>query len=242
MAPRRVPAAAPAARLPGAPVAASAAATEPMAGAKGGAPGSGFYSPEPDGPSADERTLQPGAAAAFREQVQRESIVVSERGGTADVEVAGRVAMEHNDTDESLAETIARIRATRKPLGAYSQKLALAQRQGYHRHWFNDVAGRIDEAKASGYAHVVDADGKPICRAVGSGRDKGVLYAYAMEIPKVFFEEDQAAKHKMASDQLDALKGSPFRAPAGSAQKSDAGKFYDPVETGSGPLTIEKSN
>lgn len=214
-----------------------------MEGARGGAQGSGFYSPDTDAAAnRDGATTSglggEGAAQGFRRDVHRDAVTL-ERGGTADVDVVGRVAME-GDTGETLAEAIQRIRTTRKPLAAYSLKLALPERQGYHRHWFNDVAGRIEEAKASGYAHVLDKDRKPICRAVGTGRDKGVQYAYAMEIPCVFYDEDMAQKHKVASDQLDALKKSPFQAPAGSAQKSDAGKFYDPVETSAGPLSIEK--
>lgn len=242
MAPRRVPAAAPEPRLPGAPTPPSAAATAPMAGATGGAGGSGFYSPDTDATTGlgDVPAATGGdAGAAFRREAHHDGVAL-ERGGTADVEVVGRLAAEASDGGETLAQAIERIRSTRKPLGAYSLKLALPQRAGYHRHWFNDVAGRIGEAQASGYAHIPDKDGKPICRAVGTGRDRGVQYAFAMEIPYVFYAEDMAAKHQVASDQLDALKKSPFRAPSGGAEKSDAGKFYDPVESAAGPLSIQK--
>lgn len=136
----------------------------------------------------------------------------------------------------SLASDIARIRKIRKPFGAFTQKLALPERAGYHRHWFNDVAGRIDEAKASGWEHVKDQEGKPIKRVVGSGRDKGALYAFAMELPSVFWEEDQKAKHDEAQSKIDEIKKSPFRAAAGQAKKSDGGKFYSPQEDA--PLQI----
>ena len=41
----------------------------------------------------------------------------------------------------------------------------------------------------------------------------------------------------VAQDKMEALKTSPFRAAPGSAQKSDAGKFYSPKEE---PLTVQK--
>jgi hypothetical protein len=139
-------------------------------------------------------------------------------------------------SEDTLAADIARIRKIRKPFGAFTQKLALPERHGYHRHWFNDVAGRIDEAKASGWEHVKDQEGKPIKRVVGSGRDKGALYAFAMELPLVFWEEDQKAKHDEAQSKIDEIKKSPFRAAAGQAKKSDGGKFYSPQEDA--PLQI----
>ncbi len=103
------------------------------------------------------------------------------------------------------------------------------------------MAGRVDDAKANGWKHVTGKDGKPIARVVGTGRDKGALWAYAMEIPRVFWEEDQNAKHQAAAARVDALKAAPFRAPQGAAQKSDKGKFYDPFERDAGPLQVVKS-
>jgi hypothetical protein len=144
---------------------------------------------------------------------------------------------------ESLDEAIARIRAIRKPFGgAMSQKLALPERIGYHRHWFNDVAGRIDEAKASGWSHLKNPrDGAPLKRAVGTGRDNNVLYAYAMELPEVFWQEEMNARHEVAKQKIDGIKAKPFRAQAGQAQAADQGKFYNPVEeSGAGPLQVVK--
>lgn len=223
--------AAPESRAAGHPVPASAAATAPMAGAHGS-----FYDPEPaaaPGPS-------PLSAAAFTDTVRARNVAL-ERGGSADVEVAEHLAAEVSDTPEQLEATIARIRQFRKPLGAMSQKLALATRPGYHRHWFNDVAGRIEEAEANGWAFVRGKDNKPLSRCVGTGRDKGAQYAFAMELPLVFWQEDQDARHRAASEKIEALKATPFRSPTGTSERSDKGKFYDPhEESGAGPLQVVK--
>jgi hypothetical protein len=145
---------------------------------------------------------------------------------------------------ETLDQVIARIRTVRQAFGGpMSQKLALPTRSGYHRHWFNDVGGRIDEAKASGWSHVNNPrDGKPLRRAVGTGRDNGVLYAFAMEIPEVFWQEEMDAKHAQAKAKIDDIKTKPFQAKPGTAQVSDKGKFYDPTESrgGAGPITVTK--
>ena len=141
---------------------------------------------------------------------------------------------------ETLEQAIARIRQVRTPFGAMSQKLAIPERPGYHRHWFNDVAGRIDEATASGWAHVKDPKtGQPMKRTVGSGRDGGALIAFAMELPEVFWQEEMDARNKLAMAKLDSIKKNPFASKPGQAQESDKGKFYDPTEgTGKGPLQI----
>lgn len=163
-----------------------------------------------------------------------------ESGLTADHALAPNAEPAENET---IDQAIARIRAIRKPFdGAMSQKLALPKRNGYHRHWFNDVAGRIDEAVASGWAHVINPrDGKPLKRVVGSGRDGKALEAYAMELPEVFWQEEMDARHKVASDRIEGIKKNPFQAKPGQAQASDKGKFYDPTEgSGAGPLQVVK--
>lgn len=220
----------------------SAAATTPMEGATGS-----FYSPagdldpEPDAPESDEPQMVAGFETRTFTDVVRSGSSPLERGGSVDREIAEGMAEEAFADPESLAEEIARIRAFRKPLGAMSQKLALPKRTGYHRHWFNDTAGRIEEAQNNGWAHVKGNDGKPICRCVGTGRDKGALYAYAMEIPEVFWLEDMAAKNRAATEKMEGLKASPFQSRPGQAKASDSGKFYDPVEAPSGPVQIVKT-
>lgn len=147
---------------------------------------------------------------------------------------------------ESLDQAVARIRAERERsgrhvFGSLHQKLALPVRSGYHRHWFNDVAGRVDEAKASGWAHIKNPrDGTPLRRAVGTGRDSNVQWAYAMELPLVFWQEEMDARHALAKEKIDGIKASPFRAQPGQSQVSDQGKFYNPVEGNAGPLQVVK--
>lgn len=182
----------------------------------------------------------PLAQANFVSTV-RESSIPLETMGSADVEVLETMAAEESDSPTDLAQRIAEIRATRRPVGAFAQKLALPKRRGYHRHWFNDVAGRIDEAKANGWSHVGDAQGKPIARCVGTGRDKGAMFAFAMEIPEVFWLEDMDAKHRDAQAKVEGLKSSPFRAAPGTAQREDKGKFYDPSEHDAGPLQVVRA-
>jgi hypothetical protein len=145
--------------------------------------------------------------------------------------------------DETLEQSIERIRAlrerTRQEWGAFTQKLALPPRIGYHRHWFNDVAGRIEEAKSAGWAHVKNPrDNTPLKRTVGTGRDSNVLVAYAMELPQIFWQEEMDARNKVASDKVAAIKAKPFSSQPGQAQASDQGKFYSPNETG--PIQVTK--
>ena len=225
-----------ASRAAGQPAPASAAASAPMEGAHGS-----FYSPL----AADEpaREAAPQVRAGFKTEFTpavRSGSMPIERGGSVDREVAEHMAAEAISNPDDLAAEIARIRSIRKPIGAYTQKLALPPRMGYHRHWFNDTAGRVEEAEANGWTHVKGRDGKPIARCVGTGRDRGAMYAYAMEIPEVFWLEDMAAKNKAASDRMEGLKASPFMSKPGEAQASDRGKFYDPSESGEGPIQITK--
>lgn len=208
-------------------------------------PPPGFY--DPKGPTVRENPLPQQLAAAGErgngpeataEHVEAVRAAAVENGATT-VDVA--IAARGNDMGEDrakLAADIDRIRGMRRPLGALTQKLALEKRPGYHTHWFNDEGGRIDDALANGWAHRLDKDQKPTRRAVGRGRDSNVLYAYAMDIPEVFWLEDMQSRHQVASEKMESLKAQPFRAQAGQSKPSDSGKFYSPQETE--PLTIEK--
>lgn len=218
------------ARLPGAPTPPSAAATEAQPGP--------FYSAEPRMPQGYQAPRSP-LGGDFNDRV-REGSLPNGNDRSADVELSEHAAAAPENDRAKLLADIARIRQFRKPLGAYSQKLALEARPGYHRHWFNDVAGRIQEAEANGWAFVKDSDGHPINRCVGTGRDKGAMYAFAMELPLVFWQEDMDARHEAASAKIEALKAAPFRSRPGEAQKADKGKFYDPSESSEGPLQVVK--
>ncbi len=223
-APRPAPKAGPQnpSRAAGAPTVASAAATAPRSGP--------YYDPDPEAPSA----LDQGHIDTVRAQ----AIDIDEHN-SADLNVVRAAQGDEREPGLDLEADIARARSMRKPLGDSTQKLALPEIAGYKTHWFNDESGRIDGALEAGWVHR-KREGVPIRRAVGTGRDKNVLYAYAMCIPLVFWQEDMAAKHRAAEAITDGLKKNPFVAPPGSMNRSDGGKFYDPSDNPNGPLSIEK--
>jgi hypothetical protein len=153
-----------------------------------------------------------------------------------EADIAGVHAQRGNITEDErkayMAE-VERIRAHRKAFGAQPQKLYIAQRAGYKRYWFNDAPGRLELAKANGWKHVLDKQETSISRVVGTGRDGGAQRAFAMEIPQIFWDEDQDRNvHKRAQAGMDEIKNRPIRAKPGQAQASDKGKFYSPAEEG----------
>lgn len=186
----------------------------------------------------DEQTAAPIAESkmhwATAARLAREAAATVSEGVSADVSLSPHAsepaAAATTDSRQTYIDEVARIRGMRAPFGGFTQKLAIAQRSGYHRHWFNDMPGRVDEALMAGWAHIVGKDGQPIKRVVGSGRDKGAMYAFAMEIPSVFWEEDMARRHEQATAKIDAIKSSPVRSRPGEAKASDSGKFYSPQE------------
>lgn len=92
----------------------------------------------------------------------------------------------------------------RQPFGAVSLKLSAPKRKGYHRHWFNDVLDRLQEAKAAGYTHVCKENTAiPMSRVVGAAKGGGPLTAYLMECPEEWFRQDYAAQQAVV-DEIDA--------------------------------------
>lgn len=216
------------------------------------APATGFYDPESGAgtapapkpkaaakkaaPKAAAKKPDPRATPAPRSALSHLSTVrvdPDDEHMTADAGLTTKV-----DDRKKLDADIARIRASRKPFGAFTQKLAFPDRPGYHRHWFSDEPGRVDEAKSNGWAQVTDKEGKPVKRVVGRGRDGGAMYGFLMELPKVFWDEDMQAKHDAAQARIDEIKKNPFRAKPGQAQQSDKGKFYSAKDE---PVSISQS-
>ena len=103
----------------------------------------------------------------------------------------------------------------RKPFGNANQKLAYPNRPGYHRHWFNDVPGRLMDAEQAGYDQVMDANGKPVSMVVGVARGGGPLTAYLHEIPLEDYQEDMAANDSAVHERLGQIQSGRFNAPAG---------------------------
>jgi hypothetical protein len=111
-------------------------------------------------------------------------------------------------TDGDELEPARRPDFKRQPFGSLAQKLSAPKRDSYHRHWFNDVLDRIEQATAAGYTHVKDQNTRrPMSRVVGVAKGGGPLTAYLMEIPEKWFKED-ARRKQQAVDEIDAaLRG-----------------------------------
>jgi hypothetical protein len=97
-------------------------------------------------------------------------------------------------------------RPSRKPFGSMSLKLDYAQREGFHRHWFNDTPGRIDRAKEAGYEHVKGNDQKNVSRTVGTAEGGGALTAYLMEIPEEWYQQDMASEQVVIDEKEEAIR------------------------------------
>lgn len=97
-------------------------------------------------------------------------------------------------------------RPARKPFGSMSLKLDYPQREGFHRHWFNDIPGRVSRAQEAGYEHVKDRDGKPVSRTVGTAEGGGALTAFLMEIPEEWYQQDMAQEQRIIDDKEAAMR------------------------------------
>lgn len=99
----------------------------------------------------------------------------------------GRPPMHATPAEE--APVTAGKRRRRSSTGGMHLKLAVPQREGYQRRWFNDVEGRLAEAHELAYDHVTDPDIKSdspdsrVRRHVGTKANGQPLYAYLMETP-----------------------------------------------------------
>lgn len=97
-------------------------------------------------------------------------------------------------------------RATRRPFSSVEYKLAYAAREGFHRHWFNDVGGRVNRALEAGYEHVKDKDGKSVNRVVGVAEGGGPLHSFLMEIPEEWYQEDMAREQALINEKEASMK------------------------------------
>lgn len=97
-------------------------------------------------------------------------------------------------------------RPARKPFGSMSLKLEYPQREGFHRHWFNDIPGRVSRALEAGYEHVKGLDGAPVKRVVGSAEGGGALTAYLMEIPEEWYQQDMAQEQQIIDEKEAAMR------------------------------------
>jgi hypothetical protein len=109
-------------------------------------------------------------------------------------------------------------RPARKPFGSMTLKLDYPQREGFHRHWFNDIPGRVGRAQEAGYEHVKDRDGKPVSRTVGTAEGGGALIAFLMEIPEEWYNQDMAAEQRIINDKEESMKRGVADGPEGEGQ------------------------
>lgn len=125
----------------------------------------------------------------------------------------------------------------RKPLGRHRTKLDNSERAGFHRHWFNDDKGRIQDALDAGYKHVNDEMGKPMSKIVGAKSEGGPLLAYRMEIPIEWWQQDQDEKVVARRKRQEEMK----RGVTGSGAPGQDGR-YQPVDAAKQPISkIETS-
>lgn len=132
------------------------------------------------------------------------------------------------EKEEPKQETKPEKSAARKeriPLGRTRLKLTAPKRPGFHRHWINDVGGRLEEAQSGGYQFVMDEGlkigetalgsgnqdlGNCVSRIVGTLPDGKPQRAYLMEIEEEYYQQDQVEKQKRL-DVIDAqIKGGTF--------------------------------
>lgn len=126
-------------------------------------------------------------------------------------------------------------RKKRVPLGTPKQKMGAPKRAGYVRRWVNDTPGRLIQAQEAGYEFVADEEsahekGRAGARKlrVGVTEEKVSLYAYLMEIPEEFYNEDQALKQEPIDQFEDQLRHGGKVSGADRGRDSDA--FYTPSE------------
>lgn len=117
-------------------------------------------------------------------------------------------------------------RRTRKPFGSLQQKLYIAPIPGFHIHWFNDMPGRIDQAREAGYEHILDETKKPISRIVGRGPTGNGMSAYAMKIPTELWEEDRKAYSIEQQAIFDGIQKGQVK--GATVDPKDRGAFYQP--------------
>lgn len=115
-----------------------------------------------------------------------------------------------------------------KPMTEGHMKLAVPEREGYHRHWFRGDAGRIARARQAGYTHVLAGDthvnnhdlggdaksdgstdlGSQISITSGGIAEDGQPERmYLMECPKELFEHAQSILAERNESVAEALRG-----------------------------------
>lgn len=128
-------------------------------------------------------------------------------------------------------------RKTRIPLGVPRMKLDATPIPGFHLHWINDYAGRVQEAQRGGYEFVHASEtqlndfvtpgnadvGSLVKKLVGKDDNGGALYAYLMKIDESLWLEDQKElqrKNEMVDESIRRGEISPLEQKYGSVKLS----------------------
>lgn len=108
-----------------------------------------------------------------------------------------------------------------RPMSIPMQKMEVPENPGFHRHWLNDVGGRIQQALESGYTYVEKVNvelnevgvtpgntdlGSKVSMYVGTDEQGKPLKAYLMEIKQEWYDEDQEIIAQQANRVDEALK------------------------------------
>lgn len=128
---------------------------------------------------------------------------------------------------EALNLKIAELRSKRVPFGRRQQKLAYPRRPEYHRHWFADHPGRVEEARAAGWEHVKDHEGKIVSKLHGRHRDGRAMIGYLMEIPEVIWEEDLLVDQRRVDEGEQGIRAGNL--PTGKSVEGQS-NFYVPTQ------------
>lgn len=146
----------------------------------------------------------------------------------------------------SKAQSTERRRSPNKrvPLGVPRQKMTTPSKPGYVRRWINDHNNRIQRAQQAGWEFVTDpnlhvgenvesgdrSDGSMKRMPVGTQEGGSPLYAYLMEIPREYYDEDQQAKQQKVDEIDAAIKGGNTTGKTGDSAFYGEAKFRSSTE------------
>ncbi len=120
---------------------------------------------------------------------------------------------------ETLEQKVARLRKERKPIGAPEKKWSCPVNDGYQYRVFNDDwmtrPGNIQKAQSAGYEFVQSDDDKQKPQIVGTNDNGTPIRGFLMRIPKVIYDEDQAAKQKPVDAVDEQIRKGSFQQGAG---------------------------
>jgi hypothetical protein len=93
-----------------------------------------------------------------------------------------------------LSERRKKYKESHRSFDGLDLKLKAPQRDGYTRRWVNDITGRLDKFENEYFYTKVLKEGIPIKAYVGSDKKGNEQYAYLMETPREWYNENQAEK------------------------------------------------